>query len=395
MKNQDGFLDESAAEESTSHRSNRLIGIWEDLAHAGLAETVLRLGTHALLVALILFVAWGLRQFYLRAQVMDRTKPAAFAANPTTPVSDTLPTELPPIQSQPALHTGVRRMAYLHTDVPSRPRTEVIQYTVEKGDTLFGIAGKFGLKPETILWSNQYILGDNPHNLQPGQALNILPVDGAYHKWSVGDGLNGVAKFFNVKPEDIINFSGNYLDPAEIGDLSNPNIPAGTWLIIPGGRREFVNWSAPAIPLDNPGVGKVLGPGACESVSAGAIGSGSFIWPTANHIIGGFDYNPDANHYGIDIDGETGDAVMAVDNGVVVYAGWNNWGYGNTVVINHGNSWQTLYAHLDAVYVTCGQSIWQTNVIGALGTTGKSSGSHLHFEMMYSTAKVNPHNYLP
>ena len=80
---------------------------------------------------------------------------------------------------------------------------------------------------------------------------------------------------------------------------------------------------------------------------------------------------------------------------VVVYAGWNNWGYGNMVVINHGNGWQTLYAHLSAIYVSCGQSVWQTNIIGAIGTTGNSSGPHLHFEMMYNGAKVNPHNYLP
>jgi murein DD-endopeptidase MepM/ murein hydrolase activator NlpD len=78
-----------------------------------------------------------------------------------------------------------------------------------------------------------------------------------------------------------------------------------------------------------------------------------------------------------------------------VYAGWNNWGYGNVVVINHGNGWQTLYAHLSAINVTCGQSVYQTNVIGLVGDTGNSAGSHLHFEMMYNGTKVNPHDYLP
>ena len=78
----------------------------------------------------------------------------------------------------------------------------------------------------------------------------------------------------------------------------------------------------------------------------------------------------------------------------MVYAGWNNWGYGNVVVINHGNGWQTLYGHLSAIYVNCGQSVWQTNIIGAIGNTGNSSGSHLHFELMYNGAKVNPHDYL-
>ncbi|MEJ2709276.1 MAG: M23 family metallopeptidase [Anaerolineales bacterium] len=92
---------------------------------------------------------------------------------------------------------------------------------------------------------------------------------------------------------------------------------------------------------------------------------------------------------------ETGDAVYAADNGVVVYAGWNNWGYGNMIVINHGNGWQTLYAHLSSYNVGCGQSVMQGSVIGAIGSTGNSTGSHLHFEMMYETAKVNPHDYLP
>jgi murein DD-endopeptidase MepM/ murein hydrolase activator NlpD len=268
-------------------------------------------------------------------------------------------------------------------------------YTVEAGDTVFGIAEKFGLKPETVLWGNQFVLGDNPHNLKPGQKLNILPVDGTYHRWSEGDGLNGVAKFFHVTPEDIISWPGNRLSADSIGDLAHPNIEAGTWLVVPGGSREFVNWSAPSIPRDDPGVAKVLGSGACSGVVSGAVGAGAFVWPANAHFLSGFDYTPNANHPGIDVDGNLGDPVYAVDNGVVVYAGWNDWGYGNMVVINHGNGWQTLYAHLSAYYVSCGQSVYQTNVVGLIGSTGNSSGPHLHFEMMYNGTKVNPHDYLP
>lgn len=388
--------------------------VWENLSHAGLGDTVLRMGTHILLVAFILLAAWGLREVYQRAMAYNRAQ-AAGGSNPSvlaapltaaqlsqSPKSGTAtPTAalyaLPEYdQSQPvAAVDGIGRDARLHTDVPSRPRLEVAEYIVQAGDTVFGVAEKFGLKPETILWANQYVLGDNPHNLRPEQKLNILPVNGAYHRWSVGDGLNGVAKFFGVKPEDIINFPGNHLSPETIGDYTRPNIAAGTWLVIPNGKREFVNWSAPEIPRDNPGVAKVLGPGACGSVANGAIGAGVFVWPANNHFLSGFDYNPGANHSGIDIDGETGDPVYAADNGVVVYAGWNNWGYGNVVVINHGNGWQTLYAHLNATYVECGQSVYQTNIVGALGNTGNSTGSHLHYEMMYNGAKVNPHDYLP
>jgi murein DD-endopeptidase MepM/ murein hydrolase activator NlpD len=79
---------------------------------------------------------------------------------------------------------------------------------------------------------------------------------------------------------------------------------------------------------------------------------------------------------------------------VVVYAGWNDWGYGYMVVVNHGNGWQTLYAHLNAFNVGCGQEVYQGSVIGAIGSTGNSTGSHLHFEMMMSGTKVNPWDYV-
>jgi murein DD-endopeptidase MepM/ murein hydrolase activator NlpD len=139
----------------------------------------------------------------------------------------------------------------------------------------------------------------------------------------------------------------------------------------------------------------VLGDGACDTPVDGAVGNGTFIWPANSHFLSGFDYDPGANHMGVDIDGEEGDPVYAADNGVIVYAGWNNWGYGYMVVINHGNSWQTLYAHLNAYYVSCGQSVAQGATIGAVGSTGNASGSHLHFEMMLGGGKVNPWDYLP
>jgi murein DD-endopeptidase MepM/ murein hydrolase activator NlpD len=390
---EEDFLQETPPVESKSLQSP-ITNIWQSISSAGLTETVLRLGTHALLLAMILVVAWGMRELYVRAQVINPPESDALAAAGPTATPTELPPKLPFFESEIAFSTGIPRLAHLHTDVPSRPRMDVFQYTVKEGDTLFGLSDKFGISPETILWGNQPVLGDNPHNLHPGQELNILPVDGAYHKWSSGDGLNGVAKFFNVEPEKIVNFSGNNLSPSELGDWSNPNIEPGTWLVIPEGKREFVSWSAPVIPLDDPSVAKVLGPGACETVSVGAVGSGTFIWPANNHWLSGFDFSPRANHHGIDVDGEEGDPVYAVDNGVVVYAGWNNWGYGNVVVINHGNGWQSLYGHLSGIYVNCSQSVWQTNIIGAIGNTGNSSGSHLHFELMYNGAKVNPHDYL-
>ncbi len=387
-------LENQLSPDNNGHENNQINTLGNRFSKAALGERALRLGTHVLMVVLILVVAWGMREFYLRAQIVNPPENPAFAAAMPSPMPEEIYSGIPPFQSESVPLEGISRKARLHTDVPSRPRSDVLKYTVKKGDTLIGIADKFGLEPETILWANQYVLGDNPHNLFADQELNILPVNGAYYEWSAGDGLNGVAKFFSVSPEEIIEYPGNHLDPAALGDWANPNIEAGTRIVIPGGRREFVSWSAPVIPLDDPSVAKVLGPGACETVSAGAVGAGVFIYPVNNRYISGYDFNPNANHSGIDLDGDEGDPVYAIDNGVVVYAGWNKWGYGNVLVINHGNGWQSLYAHLSGIYVGCGQSVWQTNVIGAVGNTGNSSGPHLHFEMMFEGTRVDPKDYL-
>jgi len=291
---------------------------------------------------------------------------------------------------------GIPRLAQVHTTIPSRPRQEVVKYTVQDGDTVFGIAEKFGLEPETVLWGNYYTLLDDPHQLQAGQELNILPVNGTYHEWQQGEGLNGISSYYGVTPEDIINYPANNLDIATIGDFSNPNITPGTWLIVPNGRREFVSWSAPlGVTRENPAYARVLGPGACDAISGGAVGYGTFIWPSNKHYLSGFDYAPNANHWGIDIAGNEGEAVYATDAGVIVYAGWNNYGYGNMILVDHGGGFQSLYGHLSGLNVVCGQSVGQGDVIGAIGTTGRSSGAHLHFEIMTSSYKANPWDLLP
>jgi LysM repeat protein len=389
--------DEDTASTANPARESRIFLFWTRLAHLGLADPMVRIGTHMLSIALALLVVWVMREFYLRAQTEERVSEGALAAVlPTATPTPAPPTEPPDDAVGGLVLVGIPRLAQIHTTIPTRPRTEVITYIVQPGDTIFGIAEKFGLKPETILWGNYYTLADNPHSLTPGQELNILPMDGTYHRWSAGEGLNGVAAGYGVTPEVIINWPGNHLNPDTLGDWSHPNIEPGTFLFVPGGKRQFVTWSAPRITRDNPGVAKVIGPGACGVVSDGAVGTGTFIWPSSNHFLSGYDYSPSANHYGIDIAGKLGEPIWAADNGVVVYAGWNNFGYGNIVVIDHGNGWQTLYAHMDVVSVYCGQSVYQGSTIGTIGTTGKSSGPHIHFEMMHDTyGKVNPWDFLP
>jgi murein DD-endopeptidase MepM/ murein hydrolase activator NlpD len=358
----------------------------------GLGEFFLRTGTTVLSIGLLVGVVWLLRIFYLQGTQTAEASTGTVQTAPTAPVSGMGTSQ------QVSLDTfsGIPRLAQVHTIIPSRPREDVEKYIVLKGDTVFGIAEKFGLKPETVLWANYYTLLDDPHALKPGQELNILPVDGTYHEWQQGEGLNGIAKYYGVKPEDIIDFPANNLDASAIGDFANPNIKPGTWLVIPGGHREFISWSAPlGVTRENPASARVLGPGACDPVSGGAIGYGTFIWPANNHYLSGFDYSPSTNHWGIDIAGNEGEAVYATDAGVVVYAGWNNYGYGNMIMVDHGNNFQSLYAHLSAINVGCGQSVGQGDVIGAIGTTGHSSGPHLHFEIRSLSSHVNPWDVLP
>ena len=407
----DPYLDEFPAAEGKERESEQTPSggkptdesqpslLWQRLSHAGLGETVYRIGTAFLTIALILVAVVGMRLFYLRFQQVEVNPPreAALAAEAPTPTPTPIPAVMPVfIADGPTYKYGISRLALIHTTIPSRPRTEIITYTVQVDDTIFGIAEMFGLKPETILWGNYYTLTDDPHNLRPGVVLNIMPMDGTYHRWSEGEGLNGVAHGYDVTPDVIINWSGNQLNPVTVGNYAHPNIEPGTMLFVPGGHRDFVTWSAPRISRDNPGVARILGPGFCGTIVDGAVGTGTFIWPAVNHFLSGFEYSPSTNHFGIDIAGALGNAIYAADNGVVVYAGWNDWGYGNVVVIDHDGGWQTLYAHLSSFNVGCGQSVYQGDVIGAFGSTGNSSGPHLHFEMLNeSYGKVNPWNFLP
>lgn len=388
----DGDLNKK--EQSVNHERPGIITRWfEFLARLGLSELSVRIGVNVISLGLIVTVVWLMSTFY-RPNIQPQNRYSNVTSTPTALVEvPTLPASLDSILPL----TGISRQTSLHTNIPSRPRLETIKYTVQSGDSVFGIAEKFGLNPTTILWGNYSVLKDSPESLRPGQELTILPTDGTYHQWQAGEGLTGVAKYYGVDPETIINYPANHLNPDAIGDLSNPNIPVGTWLIIPGGKREFVSWSAPVgMTRDNPAVAQVLGLGSCGVVTGGAIGTGAFIWPADRHYLSGNDFSPESNHSGIDISGGLGAPVYAADAGVIVYAGWNDWGYGYMIIIDHGNNWQTLYAHLSVINIECAQSVNQGDIIGAFGSTGNSTGPHLHFELMNTVyGKVNPWNYLP
>ena len=281
---------------------------------------------------------------------------------------------------------SMTRAVTTHTEVEGSLRTTAIDYTVESGDSIFGIAKKFDVSPETILWANYDVLSDNPHELREAQVLRIPPTTGIWYKWSSRDTLNRVAEEFRVEPKDILLYVGNELD------LSDPKIESGKWIMIPGGQREFVQFVIPTIPRGFAGVNQ-SGYNCGKDTSSGAIGGGYFIWPADNHYLSGNDYW--SGHLAVDIAAGEGAAVYAADSGVVVWAGPVGGGYGNMIMIDHGNGFATLYAHLSGIYVGCGQSVSQGTRIGSSGSTGNSTGAHLHFEIRYLGGWVSPWSYLP
>ena len=368
--------------------------IWYQILWDGLGETFIKVGSIIVTILLCGVVLVFASLNYLKERKTEESEIAP-VENTVEDTDAELPYFSPSVPSDEKSHLydGVYRIHDNHTNLPAKARKEVQRYTVQENDTVIGIGEQFNLSPSTILWGNPYTLSDDPHALRAGMEINILPVDGVYYEWHDGDGLNGVADVYGVTPEDIIDFATNGLSRETIGDYSNPNIKAGTWLVIPGGSRAFVNWSAPMITRENPAVASIYGPGACQAVTDGPLGSGTFIWPTTERWISGYNYDEATNHRAIDIAGSTGNAIYAADAGVVVYAGWNDHGYGNVVMIDHGNGWQTLYAHLDSYNVDCGYFVFQGDTIAGLGSTGNSSGPHLHYEMRYNGVPVNPNNF--
>jgi LysM repeat protein len=349
---------------------------------------LLLIGTWMVALSLVLLAAY----LGWRVQTTQAASDETVDTNPTQAM-------ISPIESNPGISElpdyltgnlpgGITRRTSLHTNIPTRSRTKVVDYTVTTGDSVFGIAQSFNIKPETILWANYDQLNDSPDMLNPGMKLNVPPINGVYYQWQEGDTLDSVANKFKAKVQDILSWEGNNFD------LTDPNVELGQWLMIPDGQREFRQWLVPTIARSNSGVSKsVLGPGACEGDYTGAYGSGAFSWPTASHVLSGNDYW--SGHLGIDIAGAVGDGVFASDGGVVVFSGWSNGGYGYMVMIDHGNGYQTLYAHLSAVNASCGQSVYPGSYIGAVGSTGNSTGSHLHFEVRYLGGFLSPWYVLP
>jgi hypothetical protein len=277
-----------------------------------------------------------------------------------------------------------------YTIVPDRARGSVISYTVQSGDTIGEIAANFGLDRNSIYWGNMDTLGGNLNQISVGMELNILPVDGVYHKSDGEHSIQWMAEKYEVTPETIIQSDYN-----ELRDYTaEENPPWGMMIVVPGGTGPEAEWPIPT-PVEtttSSGYKAVAGfmpdmPGACGSVNVTNIGTGAWIRPVAQYVITELF---SSWHSGIDLAYPVGTPIYAADSGTVIFAGWNTWGYGTLLVIDHGNGWTTYYGHLNSMYVGCGQTVQRGAAIGAMGNTGHSTGPHLHFEMRWMHVPDNP-----
>lgn len=255
---------------------------------------------------------------------------------------------------------------------PPTERTSIETYTVKPGDTVLGIASKFNINPETIQWANPE-LEANPDLLRIGDRLVVLPTDGALHVVQPGDTLYSIAARYKVTAQAIAEAPLNQLE-----SIDSP-ISIGTQLIVPGGTKPYITRQ----------VETYAGPVPDSAIK----GSGTMGWPAAGSITQTFW----GGHRAIDIGARTGTPVTSSDGGYVIASktgGWNN-GYGNMVMIDHGNGYVTLYAHLNSIYVRQGENVGKGQQIGTVGNTGNSTGPHLHFEVRYQGVARNPFTYLP
>jgi murein DD-endopeptidase MepM/ murein hydrolase activator NlpD len=263
---------------------------------------------------------------------------------------------------------GITRQAAAHTAIPERPRLEIITYVVQPGDTAEAIAESFDLQPTTLLWSNPE-MEKMPDLLQVGQILTVLPLDGVYHTVAVSDTLESLAEQYKVTAEAIATCEFNVLP-------TDGQLVEGAKVIVPGGTKPYVARE----------VTTYQGPVATNVTAAGV-----FYWPAYGVLTQGYWYG----HRAIDIGGAVGAAIVASDGGYVSFAGWTDMGYGYLVVLDHVNGFQTYYAHLSRIFVTEGETVHAGEVIGAMGSTGNSTGPHLHYEIRYNGYPTNPLIYLP
>lgn len=255
------------------------------------------------------------------------------------------------------------------TGVAGRDRIEY--YVVQSGDTLSVIANRFGLNLTTLLWENSLTARSS---LRVGQRLTILPTDGISYKTKKGDTIAKIAKRFGASADDIIAFNpqGEAVAPGQI-------------IIIPGGRPL----AAPPVPVAQPP--RIAQASPQPSYTPPALTSTRLQWPTPHHRITQY-YS--WHHTAIDIAENIGTPVYAAEAGVVEIAGWNRGGYGYYIIIDHGGGMETLYGHNSKLLVKAGDYVERGQQISESGSTGRSTGPHVHFEVRVNGRRMNPLNYV-
>ncbi len=253
------------------------------------------------------------------------------------------------------------------TIVPvGRPRSEVISYSVSKGDTLSTIAKTFGVSVDSVKWANNKI----DDTIKAGQTLKIPPVSGIVHKVNKGETLAKIAKKYSADAQTIADYPFNYLD-------ASMSLQIGQALIVPGG-------SIPK-PVASPYPSRPA-PAYIPS------GNGILGWPVPG---GGISQYASWWHPAIDIAAPYGTPIYSAAGGRVIVSVKQGYGFGWYIVIDHGNGMTSTYAHMSALYANVGDNVSRGQLIGAIGTTGYSTGPHLHFVVTQGGQTVNPLSLLP
>ena len=310
-------------------------------------------------------------------------KAARTISAPMPVVEPTVQPVLPPLNINPPSsfqEDGIRRSIQLKTNLTEGPGYKVTEYVVKRGDSPWSIAQKFKLKPETILWGNPK-LNAAAGSLKAGDRLSILPVDGVLHIAEKGDTLEKLQNLHGVPAQEILEYLGNDFDLTQA-----PQLTAGQQIIIPNGTSPIV-WSEAKIPEVAQGSS---GTGISRNVPN--LGTGYFSWPVNAYSLTQEFWS---GHPGIDLATDFRQPVFASDSGTVVFSGWDDTGYGNFIIIDHGNGYKTTYGHNEANLVSVGQTVVQGQQIAESGSTGNSTGNHLDFRILYNGVFLNPLSYLP
>lgn len=270
---------------------------------------------------------------------------------------------------------------------------DVAMYTVESGDTLSGIAKQFDMRAETLMWENGVTAASK---LKVGQRLNIPPADGVSHRVAAGQNVEKIAALYKVPAEKIV----------AINNIQNGVIAKDQIIFVPEGKPipQATPISSRAIastgtrsPARDSASRNTQTTAKTETLTDNTTSpkAGKFlIYPTIGQLTQGFK----KGHYAFDIANRSKPPIWAAASGKVITAKSGTWGggYGNHVVIDHGNGVQTLYAHLDHLNVKLGDKVTQGQVLGQMGRTGNVrgvTGIHLHFEVIDHGVKKSPSKY--